>query len=451
MYPYDELDPESGAHEQQRALERLVEDPLYWREQDPEFRSYVENGFKTVYGNEEAERDATGRTVAPAPKPATLPPFRPSVSADDATLADGVGDHQPNGWRDVWKVQKGLARTGHYALDLTKETSGERSPALDQAIRDFQREKREEIDGTLLPGGPTITRMKESLFGERTPRATQRGSDVLQGPAPQAAESLLIRVLGPLLASPNTSSLPKAHSPAQLPGGGDEGVVPTQAPGPTLPPTAPQRPRTHREAEDRSMERLVPYHVIDLPDRSQNLRSSGPVLFRWQDREASIIADTPGRIVVKENAKSDGDAPLHAFHAAGQAAVELFDPIIRREAARLGVDADLMRAIMYVENAQGQYGKPFEGIGAKSILPMNIRYDTWAGLGFSQRDFFDATMNIRAGAMLIRRIHDRLDEPTVSKVATLYNSLPKDSVSDYGARVAEVYRNRPWERKDRHD
>ena len=173
MYPYDELDPESGAHEQQRALERLVEDPLYWREQDPEFRSYVENGFKTVYGNEETERDATGRTVAPAPKPVTPPPFRPSVAADDVTLADGVGDRQPNGWRDVWKVQKGLARTGHYALDLTKEKSGERSTGLDQAIRDFQREKREEIDGILLPGGPTIKRLGESLFGGDRVRPTE--------------------------------------------------------------------------------------------------------------------------------------------------------------------------------------------------------------------------------------------------------------------------------------
>jgi hypothetical protein len=38
MYPYDETDPEGGLHAQ-RALGRLVEDPLYWREQDPEFCS----------------------------------------------------------------------------------------------------------------------------------------------------------------------------------------------------------------------------------------------------------------------------------------------------------------------------------------------------------------------------------------------------------------------------
>lgn len=172
MYPYDEAEPESAVHEQQHGLQRLVEDPLYWREQDPEFRAYVDNGFKAVYGTEGAERDATGRMVEPEPKPVTLPPFKPSVTAEDVNLAGGVGENQPNRWRNVWNVQKGLANTGHYALDLTKEKSGERSPALDQAIRDFQREKREEIDGTLLPGGPTITRMKESLLGENRARPT---------------------------------------------------------------------------------------------------------------------------------------------------------------------------------------------------------------------------------------------------------------------------------------
>src|SRR5215208_1046660 len=107
MYPYDETEAESGAGKRQHALQRLVEDPLYWREQDPEFRAYVDNGFKSIYGNEEAERDATGRTVDPAPRPVTLAPFKPSIAADDVNLAGGVGDNQPNRWRDVYKVQKG--------------------------------------------------------------------------------------------------------------------------------------------------------------------------------------------------------------------------------------------------------------------------------------------------------------------------------------------------------
>lgn len=115
---------------------------------------------------------------------------------------------------------------------------------------------------------------------------------------------------------------------------------------------------------------------------------------------------------------------------------------------------------MYVENAQGaHYGYPAElidaakdvlpaylhGFAAKSILPMNIRYDVWGRLGFSRADFQKPETNIRAGVLLIRRILDRLENPTVSKVATLYNSLSKDRVTDYGARVADVYRSKRWE------
>lgn len=449
MDPYDETDPGNDVQEKQRALLRLVEDPLFWREQDPEFRRYVENGFKSVYGNEGVERDATGRTIEPEPRSASLPPFKPAVTEDDVNLAGGIGDNQPNRWRDVWKVQKGLFNTGHYALDLTKEKSGERSTSLDRAIRDFQREKREEIDGTLLPGGPTITRMKESLLREWSPRLEERKIGA-QLRAPQDAQSLLVEVLSPLLAPRNASSAPNAQSPAQPPGASDDGVVSTQAPGPALPPTAPRRPRTHREAQDRSMERLVPYPVIDLPERTASRREPAPVLRGHAARSASILSETPGRFVVRENPEHKGRQPGYASHNAGVAAVELFDQLIREEAARAGVDPNLIRAIMYVENAQGHYfgaARAAEGLGlAKSIFPMNIRPDIWAGLGFTERDLHNPRTNIRAAAILVRRIHERLDDPTVSKFATLYNLLPETSVTAYGARVAEVYRTRAWDR-----
>ena len=80
MYPYDESETESSVHKPQHKLQRLVEDPPYWREQDPEFRSYIDNGFKSAYGDNAAETDATGRTIDPAPKPVAIPPFKPSVT-----------------------------------------------------------------------------------------------------------------------------------------------------------------------------------------------------------------------------------------------------------------------------------------------------------------------------------------------------------------------------------
>lgn len=50
----------------------------------------------------------------------------------------------------------------------------------------------------------------------------------------------------------------------------------------------------------------------------------------------------------------------------------------------------------------------------------------------------------RAGATLLKRIVDRLPSPSVERVATLYNSLAKEKVSDYGARVAIVHEAKPW-------
>jgi hypothetical protein len=44
----------------------------------------------------------------------------------------------------------------------------------------------------------------------------------------------------------------------------------------------------------------------------------------------------------------------------------------------------------------------------------------------------------------MRRIQDRLDDPTPEKIATLYNGLMKEQVTDYGARVARYYKEKPW-------
>ena len=107
-----------------------------------------------------------------------------------------------------------------------------------------------------------------------------------------------------------------------------------------------------------------------------------------------------------------------------------------------------MRAIVYVENSQGWYGKPFEAFCVKSYLPMNIRPDIWAPLGFAGKNYLVPKKNIRVGVTLIRRIRDRIESPTIAKIATLYNSLSQDRVTDYGARVAEVYRKKLWEKKD---
>ena len=74
---------------------------------------------------------------------------------------------------------------------------------------------------------------------------------------------------------------------------------------------------------------------------------------------------------------------------------------------------------------------------------MNVG-DAWAPLAGDRTDLLDVRQNVRVGAALLKRIVDRLPTPTVERVATLYNSLAKEKVSDYGARVANVYKAKPW-------
>jgi hypothetical protein len=70
--------------------------------------------------------------------------------------------------------------------------------------------------------------------------------------------------------------------------------------------------------------------------------------------------------------------------------------------------------------------------------------DMWAPLAGKDTGPLDVRQNVRAGATLLKRIVDRLPSPSVERVATLYNSLAKEKVTDYGARVANVYEAKPW-------
>src|SRR3546814_2106490 len=105
--------------------------------------------------------------------------------------------------------------------------------------------------------------------------------------------------------------------------------------------------------------------------------------------------------------------------------------------------------MMYAENANGAlYGPGAQTFRlARSLLPMNIQPKLWAPLAGEGADLYDPLQNIEAGVRLLKRITERLKNPTVAKVATLYNSLPKEQVTDLGARTAVDYGTRAWGQK----
>ena len=176
-----------------------------------------------------------------------------------------------------------------------------------------------------------------------------------------------------------------------------------------------------------------------------------PILSYWESRRWAIINGHDAKIVVQPRAQYKGDPPWYREHDKGVNAVTSFDGAIETEAHAIGLDPNLIRAIMYVENADGsRYGvsRLAEKVGmADTLFPMNIDARLWAGMGgVKAQEFENPVQNIRAAAALLKAISDRVEDPTVAKIASLYNSLPKDNVTDYGARVQRAYDEKLWER-----
>jgi hypothetical protein len=272
------------------------------------------------------------------------------------------------------------------------------------------------------------------------------------------------------------SSLPEGWSYSQLGNG-------TSQPNPRPAPRTPQGllsyiEALHREANDNpppSAPRHAPM-LAQTPaqtslDEAHRAENRWPVIDAGNERarRQSILKNRPALFPIRDDLAANGNAPGHRVPKMGATQVARFNAEIEEEAARAGVDPDLLRAVMYVEVSQGGgYGYPAEAIGlADSILPMNIRRSLWRTLlpegeprlhqvrgagrvpSYAVDDatkvFNDPQLNIRAGAILLKRIQDRLEDPSIRNVATLYNGLGKPAVTDYGAQVEQAYQNREWQ------
>lgn len=172
-----------------------------------------------------------------------------------------------------------------------------------------------------------------------------------------------------------------------------------------------------------------------------------PIVNMEADRVQVLLDDAPARFEIKDNPNANPEYGLwRANHALGALAVRRHEAIIEREAADQGVDANLIKAIMYIEYAQGYHDALHTALGVdKSLRPMNIRSDPWAGLDDPPADLTDPATNIRTSVTLIRRITERIGDPTPSKVASIWNSTGRENVSDFGARVERAMGEVLWQ------
>lgn len=172
-----------------------------------------------------------------------------------------------------------------------------------------------------------------------------------------------------------------------------------------------------------------------------------------KDRVQAIKDNACAKFDVEINPKARGKAPLHAWHLMGHQAVKQNGEHIQSAAEKHGVDPDLIKSIMYLENAQGWYGKPAEKMGkADTILPMNVSKQRWSEMQTEGKNLFDSSENVDVGTKIIKALQDKikgvdsskLNKESIEKIGTLYNSLYKEKTTDYGARLAKIYKEKPW-------
>ena len=185
--------------------------------------------------------------------------------------------------------------------------------------------------------------------------------------------------------------------------------------------------------------------------RSRRNSAPSPAFFNEQRRRIDcILAGGSCRIDLAGNPNADNFRPPIEIRRFSP--VKEYHDMIESAASEFGVDADLVRAIMFMETTHGYYDAllPMVGLKNKSILPMNINHSYWGDVVGTREQLHDPAHNIRAGTQMLRLIQNTLPpDAGIEKTATLYNNLNATEVNDYGARVKSIYVNKEWVKWDK--
>lgn len=174
-----------------------------------------------------------------------------------------------------------------------------------------------------------------------------------------------------------------------------------------------------------------------------------PTINEEKERLDAIANDKPAKFKIEKNPEASGDFKIHEVPILGRYMVKQHDTTIEKMAKKHGVDPDMIRAVMWSENARGhKLGGNLIGdlIGnSKTPLPMNMNKETGAKLiGKTPEDLYDPANNIEASAIMLKRISDRIDNPTAAKIGSIWNFTGREKTNDFGEYIQRVYDEKPW-------
>lgn len=168
-----------------------------------------------------------------------------------------------------------------------------------------------------------------------------------------------------------------------------------------------------------------------------------------EDRRNAIKQNKKIILDIKENPNANGKWPFYHSQTIGEMFVKKYEQPIEYYAKKYNVDADLVKAVMYTENATGHnlgLNYLFDFLHrSKSQAPMNIRGDLWGDMQGKHFDTYDPYQNIELSTILLKKLSESIKNPTIAKIGTLWNNTSANMVTDKGARVEYNYRNKWWD------
>lgn len=176
-----------------------------------------------------------------------------------------------------------------------------------------------------------------------------------------------------------------------------------------------------------------------------------PSINNADERKEAILNQKLAIFDITINPKATSERPWYAMEGAGLEAVKKYGKIVEEKAQKHGVDPDLVRAVMWSENARGNYfgaGDLFDKAGlSKTKMPMNINPTLWGALVSKEPTKLDKPEdNIEAGVILLKRIGQRIKNPTAAKIGAIWEGLPREHTDDYSTYLERVYKEKPWDK-----
>lgn len=366
-------------------------------------------------------------------------------------LKGAVGNNHDNDPEDVLNVKRSLSQAGYYDMDQTPEPHGYITKEMDEGIRKFQKDNDLRVDGYMLPGGETESTLRRTQTARTRAQTKSTGRTNIDSNITNALE----RIEPPQETSSYdtqeqfTTMQTETNQTANI---AFRDSLPIGAFGQL----AQNVDATGREIRDNATSIPVRKPIVpELPQESAFDLKDAPTVNLSKSRVNSILNNTPAKfdIKFKKTDKIYREAAIDTFirdNDLARKTVQQHSETIEKLSKKHGVDPDLVKSIMWDENARG------DKFGLNQLLdpisssqrPMNINGSVWSGLVGKKADRLDKPEeNIEASVILIKRISDRIEKPTAGKIGSIWNYIGRENTNDFGNDVDIIYNQKPWKQK----